>query len=72
MRRNRRFIAAVCIAAVFFAAIVPVAASLFAGVLVPLPPLFGLVLCADAPAPQSLDPQPFPARVPLPGRAPPA
>jgi hypothetical protein len=66
-----RFVAAVCIAAVFLAAVTPVAASLFSAVLIPLPALFGAVVCFDAPAPEVLSPEPFPTDAPLPSRAPP-
>ncbi len=71
MHRSRRVVVAICIAAVFFAAIVPVAASLFSAVLVPLPLLFGTIVSVDAPAPESVSPEPFPPRTPLPSRAPP-
>jgi hypothetical protein len=72
VHRSRRVIAAVCIAALFLAAIVPVAAHLFSAVLVPLPALFGTIVSIDAPAPESVSPEPFPPRAPLPSRAPPA
>jgi hypothetical protein len=68
---TRRFIAAICIAAVIFAAVTPAAAALFCAVLVPLPPLFGTVMCAGAPSPESISPEPFPLPAPLPSRAPP-
>jgi hypothetical protein len=71
-RRSRRVVAAICIAAIFFAAIVPVAAALFVGVLVPLPSLFGSVVSSDAPAPESVSPEPSPPVTPLPTRGPPA
>jgi hypothetical protein len=70
--RSRRVVAAICIAAIFLAAIVPVAAGLFSAVLVPLPALFGTIVSVDAPAPECVSPEPFPPRSPLPGRAPPA
>lgn len=66
-----RFVAAVCIAAVFLAAVIPVAASLFSAVLIPLPVLFGAVVSIDAPTPESLSPEPFPTDAPIPSRAPP-
>lgn len=72
MSGNRRVVAAICLAAVFLAAIVPAAASLFCAVLVPLPALFGTVLVSQPPAPESISPEPFPPRSPLPSRAPPA
>jgi hypothetical protein len=65
-------VAAICIAALFLAAIVPAAAGLFSAVLVPLGPLFGGVASADAPVPESVSPEPFPLRALLPSRAPPA
>lgn len=71
MSRNRRIVAAVCLAAVFLVAIVPAASALFCAVLVPLPTLFGTVLVSQAPAPESVSPEPFPPRSPLPSRAPP-
>lgn len=70
--RSRRVVAAICIAALFLAVIVPVAAALFTAVIVPLPPLFGTVVSADAPAPESIDLPPFPSSSPRPTRAPPA
>jgi hypothetical protein len=70
--RNRRVVAAICLAAVFLAAIVPAAPALFGAVLVPLPALFGTIVSLDAPVPESVSPEPFPPRSPLPGRAPPA
>ena len=72
MTRNRRVVAAICLAAVFLAAIVPAATALFCAVLVPLTPLFGTITVSDAPAPESVSPQPVPPRSPLPTRAPPA
>jgi hypothetical protein len=72
MSRNRRIVAAICLAAVFLAAIVPAASALFCAVLVPLPALFGTVLVSRSPAPESVSPEPFPPRSPLPSRAPPA
>jgi hypothetical protein len=71
VHRSRRVVAAICIAALFFAAIVPVAADLFCAILVPLPPLFGTIVSVDAPRPDSISPQPFPPLAPLPSRAPP-
>jgi hypothetical protein len=70
--RSRRIVAAICIAAVFLAAIVPVAAGLFSAVLVPLPPLFGTIVSVDAPAPETVSIAPYPSRAPLQPRAPPA
>jgi hypothetical protein len=70
--RTRRVVAAICLAAIFLAAIVPVASDLFCGVLVPLAPLFGTITASDAPPPESISPQPFPPRSPLPTRGPPA
>jgi hypothetical protein len=72
VHRSRRVVAAVCIAALFLAAIVPVAAQLFSAVLVPLPPLFGTIVSTGVPAPESVSPEPYPPRAPLPSRAPPA
>ena len=72
MSRNRRIVAAICVAAVFLVAIVPAASALFCAVLVPLPTLFGLVRVPQSPAPASVSPEPFPPRSPLPSRAPPA
>jgi hypothetical protein len=72
VKRSRRIVAAVCIAALFLAAIVPVADGLVSGVLVPLPALFGTVVSVAAPAPEAVSPEPFPPRSPLPTRAPPA
>jgi hypothetical protein len=70
--RNRRVVAAICLAAVFLAAIVPAAPALFCAILVPLPPLFGTIVVSAAPSPESVSPEPFPPRSPLPTRAPPA
>jgi len=72
VNRSRRVVAAICIAALFLAAVVPAAADLFSAILVPLGPLFWTVASADAPAPESVSPEPFPLRAPLPSRAPPA
>lgn len=72
VRRSRRVVALICIAAIFFAAIVPAADYLFAAVLVPLPSLFGLAASLATPAPESVSPEPFRPRSPLPSRAPPA
>jgi hypothetical protein len=65
-------VAAICIAALFLAAIVPAASALFCAALVPLPALFGTIVAVDTPAPESVNPGPFPQRSPLPTRAPPA
>jgi hypothetical protein len=70
--RHRRVVAAICLAAVFLAAIVPVADGLFSAVLVPLPALFGTIVVPVSPPPESVSPEPFPPRSPLPTRAPPA
>ena len=72
VKRSRRIVAAVCIAAVFLAAIVPLADDLVSGVLVPLPALFGTVVSVVTSAPEAVSPEPFPPRSPLPTRAPPA
>jgi hypothetical protein len=72
VRRSRRVVALICIAAIFFAAIVPAADYLFAAILVPLPSLFGLVASFEAPAPETVSPEPLLPRSPLPSRAPPA
>jgi hypothetical protein len=70
--RGCRVVAAICIAVVLFAGVLPAAATLFVAILVLLPPLFGTIVSTDAPAPESVSPQPFPPRSPLPTRAPPA
>jgi hypothetical protein len=72
MTRHRRVVAAICLAAVFLAAIVPAASALFCAVLVPLPALFGTVIVSPLPAPESVSPEPVSPRSPLPSRAPPA
>jgi len=74
MLRQRRWLAVLCIFALIAAALFATAPGgpTSAGILVPLPPLFGLVVIAavtisDAPAPS-----PFVAASPLPSRAPPS
>jgi len=70
--RHRRVVAVICFAAVFVAAIVPAASAPLCAVLVALPALFGTIVVSQAPAPESVSPEPFPPRSPLPSRAPPA
>ena len=71
MRRATRFLAVLCILAVLAAALLaPASGGSSPCVLVPLAPLFGLVVLPPAPAPEpaplctSFDPDPRPSRAP--------
>jgi hypothetical protein len=72
MTRHRRLLAVLCIATVVFAGVLQGAAYVLCNALVPLGPLFGLVVCAVAWAPADVPLSTAPAVSVLPSRAPPA
>jgi len=72
MTRHRRLLAVLCIAVVVFAGVLPGAAYVLCDALVPLGPLFGLVVCAVAWLPADVPLPAAPAVSVLPSRAPPA
>jgi len=73
VRRTARFLAVLCIIAVLAAALLaPSSGGSSACVLVPLAPLFGLVVLPPAPAPDPVPSWSFVPSGPRPSRAPPA
>jgi len=72
MTRHRQLVAIVCVAVVAFAGVLPGAAYVLCDALVPLAPLFGLVVSGRAVQPADDVLPPAPTAVVLPSRAPPA
>jgi hypothetical protein len=73
MRRFRRLIGVLCILALIAGALLaPVTGGSLPGVLVPLGPLFGLVVMPVAPADDTTPAYSYLPSAPLPSRAPPA
>jgi len=69
---QRRLIALVCLAVVCLTAMTPSTSGLLCAILVPLGPLFGIVVSIPAASAEQGDPQLFPFLETIGSRAPPA
>jgi Na+/glutamate symporter len=72
LSRTRKLIAVFCVAALFLAALAPAISGVVYAVLVPLDPLFGMVVVGSAVSTEQGGPQPRPFSNATGSRAPPA